>query len=177
MERPESSRIGHSVMKWRERNELFPAAEIMFRSRCPGSKETGAIGAQTQSRCIKGSRSFSLIRRSAERAYTQLGFLLGPALWIPQTCNSKETAMEHLDQNTWHRVHPDSLQASPSSQDDVSGFICPDSGMLPVSMREHVGLKGSGYADLRSLTAGQQICLLVLFLLSCIISCLLVGVI
>jgi hypothetical protein len=37
------------------------------------------------------------------------------------------------------------------------------------SFREHVALKGSVYADLRSLTAGQQLCLLVLFLLSCII--------
>jgi hypothetical protein len=42
MERPESLRIWHSVMKWRERHELFPAAEIIFRSLCPGSKETGA---------------------------------------------------------------------------------------------------------------------------------------
>jgi hypothetical protein len=83
--------------------------------------------------------------------------------------------MARLDQSTWHRVHPDSLPASRSSQDDVFGFICPDSGMRPVSFREHVGLKGSIYADLRSLTAGQQICLLVLFLLSCIISCLIVG--
>jgi hypothetical protein len=50
--------------------------------------------------------------------------------------------------------------------------------MRPVSFREHVGLKGSSiYADLRSLTAGQQIWLLVLFLLFCIISCLIVGVI
>lgn len=38
-------------------------------------------------------------------------------------------------------------------------------------------LKGSIYADLRSLTGGQQICLIILFLLSCIISCLIVGVI
>src|ERR1700746_436021 len=29
-------------MKWRERHELFAAAEIIFRSRWPGSKETGA---------------------------------------------------------------------------------------------------------------------------------------
>jgi hypothetical protein len=36
-----------------------------------------------------------------------------------------------------------------SSQDDVFGFICPDSGMRPVSFREHVGLKGSSiYAEL-----------------------------
>jgi hypothetical protein len=48
--------------------------------------------------------------------------------------------------------------------------------MRPVSFREHVALKGSIYADLRSLTAGHQICL-VLLLLSCIISCLIVGVI
>jgi hypothetical protein len=41
--------------------------------------------------------------------------------------------MARLDQNTWHRVHPDSLPASRSSQDDVFGFICPDSGMRPVS--------------------------------------------
>ena len=47
--------------------------------------------------------------------------------------------------------------------------------MRPVSFREHVALKGSIYADLRSLTAGHQICLLVLLLLSCIISCLIVG--
>ena len=33
------------------------------------------------------------------------------------------------------------------------------------------------YADLRSLTARQRICLLVLFLLSCILSCLIVGII
>jgi hypothetical protein len=78
--------------------------------------------------------------------------------------------MACLDQNTWHRVPPDR-----SSQDDVFGFICPDSGMRPASFREHVGLKGSIYADSRSLTAGKQICLLVLFLLSCIISCLIVG--
>src|ERR1700752_3486347 len=38
MERPESSRIWHSVMKWWERHELFAAAEIIFRSRCPGVK-------------------------------------------------------------------------------------------------------------------------------------------
>jgi hypothetical protein len=49
--------------------------------------------------------------------------------------------------------------------------------MRPVSFREHVALKGSICADLRSLTAGHQICLLVLLLLSCIISCLIVGVI
>jgi hypothetical protein len=49
--------------------------------------------------------------------------------------------------------------------------------MRPVSLLEHMGLKGSIYADLRSLRAGQQICLLVPFLLSCIISCLIVGVI
>ena len=36
MERPESSRIWHSLMKCRERYELFPAAAIIFRSRCPG---------------------------------------------------------------------------------------------------------------------------------------------
>src|SRR5258707_1958582 len=29
--------FGDSVIKWRESNELFPAAEIIFRSRCPGS--------------------------------------------------------------------------------------------------------------------------------------------
>jgi hypothetical protein len=29
-------------MKWRERDELFPAAEIIFRSRCPGSEQIGA---------------------------------------------------------------------------------------------------------------------------------------
>src|ERR1700752_4286873 len=29
--------FGHSGIKWRERDELFPAAEIIFRSRCPGS--------------------------------------------------------------------------------------------------------------------------------------------
>jgi hypothetical protein len=122
----------------------------MFRSRCPGPKEPGAIGAQTENGCnslawlriVKGSRSFSLIRRSAERAYSQLGVLLRHALWIPQTCNGKKTAMEHLDQNTRHRVHPGSLQASPSSQDDVSGFICPDSRMRPVSMRERVWPEG-----------------------------------
>jgi hypothetical protein len=34
--------------------------------------------------------------------------------------------MARLDQNTWHRVHPDSLPASRISQDDVFGFICPD---------------------------------------------------
>src|SRR5260370_40608822 len=29
--------FGHSGIKWRERDELFPAAEIVFRSRCPGA--------------------------------------------------------------------------------------------------------------------------------------------
>jgi hypothetical protein len=31
--------------------------------------------------------------------------------------------MARLDQNTWHGVHPDSLPASRSSQDDVFAFI------------------------------------------------------
>src|ERR1700756_3129481 len=29
--------FGHSVIKWWERDELFPATEIIFRSRCPGA--------------------------------------------------------------------------------------------------------------------------------------------
>src|ERR1700757_1405358 len=29
--------FGHSVIKWRERDKLFPAAEIIFRSRCRGA--------------------------------------------------------------------------------------------------------------------------------------------
>ena len=78
--------------------------------------------------------------------------------------------MARLDQNTWHRVHPDSLPASRSSQDrfrfhlsgsrNAAGFV---SGAR--------GPEGQYLCRLR-VTDGQQICLLVLFLLSCIISCL-----
>src|ERR1700758_4784221 len=42
MERPESSRTWHSVMKWWGGHELFPAAEIISVLDVQGSKETGA---------------------------------------------------------------------------------------------------------------------------------------
>ena len=36
--------FGHSGIKWWERDELFSAAEIIFRSRCPGSEAaTGEV--------------------------------------------------------------------------------------------------------------------------------------
>jgi len=49
--------------------------------------------------------------------------------------------------------------------------------MRAVSFREHVDMKGSIYADLLSMIAGQHWCLRFLFLVSGIISCLIVGVI
>jgi hypothetical protein len=49
--------------------------------------------------------------------------------------------------------------------------------MRPVSFREHVALKGQHLCRLTVTDSRAQICLLVLFLLFCIISRLIVGVI
>lgn len=48
--------------------------------------------------------------------------------------------------------------------------------MRSILLFEHLHLKGKTDVDLRSLTTGQQICLLVMLLLSCLFSCLIMGV-
>jgi hypothetical protein len=48
--------------------------------------------------------------------------------------------------------------------------------MRSVLFSEHMHLTGKIHSDLRSLTARQLVCLLIMFLLSCILSCLLVGI-
>ena len=80
-----------------------------------------------------------------------------------------------LDQSFCHVVRPDTLSRTPRLRDDF-GLIWGDPEMRSSLFFEHMRLKGKTDADLRSLTTGQQICLLVMFLLSCLLSCLMMWV-
>jgi hypothetical protein len=83
-------------MKWRERHELFPAAEIILRSRCPGSKETAAkLEIVVRELLVKNERLRRELQMSGyPRSGSDAASLHEPLLiGISQTWNGKEIAM------------------------------------------------------------------------------------